>query len=85
MILWRPSEHRLGHARPLHGIRGSLVAVKMTFTTDEANELMNGSRMCAPTSDDVCVTHDGRRLDTPEKLIAWVQEFNADRTGESER
>lgn len=39
----------------IHGIRGSLLAVKTTFTTDEANELINGSQMRAPTSDDVCV------------------------------
>jgi hypothetical protein len=30
-----------------------------------------------PTSDDVCITADGRRLDTPEKVIAFLEELNA--------
>lgn len=29
-----------------------------------------------PTGDDVTVTRDGRRIDTPEKLIALVIELN---------
>jgi hypothetical protein len=27
------------------------------------------------TSDDVCITHDRRRLDTPEKLFAFLKEL----------
>lgn len=33
-----------------------------------------------PTDDDVSITRDGRRLDTPAKVIAFVDEINASRT-----
>lgn len=32
-----------------------------------------------PTADDVPITRDGRRLDTPEKVIAFLREINAER------
>ena len=32
-----------------------------------------------PTDDDVPITRDGRRLDTPQKLIAFLDEVNAAR------
>jgi hypothetical protein len=32
-----------------------------------------------PTSDDVTVTLDGRRLDTKEKVLEWLAEVEADR------
>ena len=35
-----------------------------------------------PTDDDVSITADGRRLDTPEKLIAFIDEINAQRAAE---
>jgi len=33
-----------------------------------------------PTDDDVSITRDGRRLDTPAKLIAFFDEINSNRT-----
>jgi hypothetical protein len=30
-----------------------------------------------PTDDDVCITRDGRRLDSPEKVRAFLDELNA--------
>jgi hypothetical protein len=32
-----------------------------------------------PTADDVIVLFDGRRLDTQEKVLAWLEEIEADR------
>jgi len=32
-----------------------------------------------PTDDDVSITRDGRRLDTPEKVIAFLAKINAER------
>jgi len=32
-----------------------------------------------PADDDVPITLDGRRLDTPEKVIAYVEEINRNR------
>jgi hypothetical protein len=32
-----------------------------------------------PTTDDVTVLFDGRRLDTKEKVLAWLAEIEADR------
>ena len=29
-----------------------------------------------PTDDDVCITRDGRRLDSPEKVRAFLDELN---------
>jgi len=33
----------------------------------------------SPTNDDVPIAIDGRRLDTPEKVIAYLDEMNRDR------
>jgi hypothetical protein len=32
-----------------------------------------------PTSDDVTITLDGRRLDSKEKVLAWLAEIELDR------
>jgi aminoglycoside phosphotransferase (APT) family kinase protein len=36
------------------------------------------------SQDNVTIAKDGRRLDTPEKLIAWLDEHNASRAEEPE-
>lgn len=38
-----------------------------------------------PTDDDVPVTLDGRRLDRPEKVIAFLAEINARRAADERR
>lgn len=43
---------------------------------DSARELA-GDR--APTADDVPIARDGRRLDTPDKVRAFIAEINAER------
>ena len=35
-----------------------------------------------PTDDDVSITLDGVRLDTPEKVIAFIDEINTQRAAE---
>jgi hypothetical protein len=35
-----------------------------------------------PTDDEVPITADGRRLDTPEKVIAFIDEINAKRAAD---
>lgn len=46
-------------------------------------EMCEAARHAAPrTPDDVTVLADGRRLDTPEKVRAWVDEVNAERAAE---
>ncbi len=57
--------------------------MKTKFRKGELNKLFASSNRRPPTPDDVCVTKDGRRLDTPEKLVAWLEEFNAARDDES--
>lgn len=37
-----------------------------------------------PTADEVPVTHDGRRLDTLEKVLEWVSELNGERAREED-
>lgn len=32
-----------------------------------------------PTSDDISITRDGRRLDSKEAVLAWLAEVEADR------
>lgn len=47
------------------------------MTLEELTEaIRHGS---PPTPDDVSITTDGRRLDTKEKIVAWVNEINAER------
>lgn len=49
--------------------------VPLTRSFEEIAELM---RNAPPrTSDDVSITMDGRRLDSPEKVRAWLAEINA--------
>ncbi len=36
-----------------------------------------------PTDYDVSITIDGRRLDTPEKVIAFIEEINAERAAQA--
>ena len=38
-----------------------------------------------PTDDDVPITLDGRRLDTPEKVSAFLREINEQRAAEDQR
>jgi hypothetical protein len=50
------------------------MAGKEIQLSDEDFERMVRSA-AAPTSDDCTVTLDGRRIDTPEKLHAWLEEL----------
>ena len=45
-----------------------------------AKELAGNER---PTDDEVPITADGRRLDTPEKVIAFLEEINAERVAQA--
>jgi hypothetical protein len=56
--------------------------MKTRFRRGELNQLVDSAERGRPTPDEVCVTADGRRLDTPEKLIAWLEELNATRSDE---
>ena len=47
------------------------------YGRDEFNALFAGLQ--PPTDDDVSITADGRRLDTPEKVVAFLEEINAER------
>jgi len=38
-----------------------------------------------PTDDDVPMTHDGRRLDSPAKMLAFLEKINAQRTPATNR
>ncbi len=40
--------------------------------------------MRPPTDDDVPIALDGRRLDTPEKVLAYLEEINAQRAAEED-
>lgn len=44
-----------------------------TYSREEFNELMAGA--AEPTPDDVSILSDGRRLDTPEKVRAFIAEM----------
>jgi hypothetical protein len=52
------------------------VGAKVIGRVESARELA-GDRL--PTDDDVPITRDGRRLDTREKVIAFLQEINTRR------
>jgi len=65
----------------LPGWLGRLAIMKTVYRKGELNELFEAA--LPATADDVCITADGRRLDTPEKVIAWVEELNAARSDDS--
>lgn len=48
------------------------------LTWEEFNELFRDA--LPPTSDDVSITSDGRRLDTAEKVIEFFGELEAERS-----
>ncbi|MFT3855387.1 MAG: hypothetical protein QM733_22040 [Ilumatobacteraceae bacterium] len=54
--------------------------VQREWSRDEWNRALAAGS--APTADDVSITKDGRRLDTLEKILAWVAELNAEREQE---
>jgi hypothetical protein len=53
------------------------------YRKGELNALLACGEHRAPTSDDVSVTIDGRRLDSPTKVRAWLEELNASRVAAS--
>ena len=58
------------------------MSVKVIGRCESARELA-GDR--PPTDDDVSITKDGRRLDTPAKMIAFLEEINARRDAATPR
>ena len=56
---------------------GSLESVRQVFERDEFNALF--ADMDAPTDDDVSITMDGRRLDSVEAVMAFVEEVARER------
>ena len=56
---------------------GSLEGVRQVFERDEFNALF--ADMDAPTDDDVSITTDGRRLDSVEAVMAFVEEVARER------
>lgn len=57
----------------------------MVSRTDVVHSWPNATelaRMKPPTDEDVSITLDGRRLDTPQKVIALIDEINAQRAAE---
>jgi hypothetical protein len=58
------------------------VSAEIVGHVDSARELA-GDR--PPTDDDVPITRDGRRLDTPDKVIAFLEEINTRRDAATRR
>jgi hypothetical protein len=58
------------------------VCAEIVGHADSARDLAGGR---PPTDDDVPITRDGRRLDTPDKVIAFLEEINARRDAETRR
>ena len=59
-------------------------SVRQVFERDEFNALF--ADLDAPTDDDVSITTDGRRLDSVEAVMAFVEEVARERvTAERER
>jgi hypothetical protein len=51
-----------------------LVAVQPVRTWREIAQMVEDAP--PPTDDDVPITRDGRRLDSPEKVRAWLDDLN---------
>lgn len=54
--------------------------IKRAWSREEWNRTLDA--LPDATADDVPITKDGRRLDTAEKVLAWVAEVNAERERE---
>jgi hypothetical protein len=67
------------HRRYDAGMAGRLIR---RFEPGEFNELFRDA--LPPTSDDVSITKDGRRLDTAEKVIEFFAELEAERAAEAD-
>ena len=52
------------------------MSAKLIGSCESARELAGD---LPPTADDVPITRDGRRLNTPEKVTAFLREINAER------
>ena len=73
---------RLGGAHPGHRERAETYAGGMADGAEVALELDVAAmvaEMGPPTADDVSIALDGTRLDTPSKLIAYLEQINAAR------
>src|SRR5208282_1734197 len=90
-LAWAPPRPRGDDVTEAGGSTGSTISTlefdrvaleehKAVMTLEE----FIGALKDAPpaSSDDVAVTLDGRRLDTREKVLAWVEELNASRAAE---
>lgn len=51
-------------------VHSGVMAAQLVMTGDEWAERMRHAR--PPTSDDVPITSDGRRLDSPEAVREWL-------------
>ncbi|MBA3288151.1 MAG: hypothetical protein H0U21_09035 [Acidimicrobiia bacterium] len=58
------------------------MSIKVVGRCETARELA-GDR--PPTDDDVPIARDGRRLDTPAKVRAFLEEINAERSAATSR
>ena len=74
------SPQRGGRADP--GSAGGRTLLVMVDRTDVVRSWPSAKDLAGrepPSDDDVPITIDGRRLDTPEKVIAFLEEINARR------
>ncbi len=55
------------------------MSTSLVRSFEEVAEMMRNAP--PPTADDVTILADGRRLDSAEKVRAWVDEINAERVG----
>ncbi len=63
--------------------RGELAEYDGVMKVDPAGRCESARDLAGdrpPTDDDVSITRDGRRLDTPAKVIAFLDEINSQRT-----
>lgn len=72
----RRRHHHDGRTGPWKYPEG-VAEAKPVLSFDELAELVRHAR--PPTPDDVSITADGRRLDTKDKVLAFLAEIEADR------
>jgi hypothetical protein len=65
-----------GLVSPPHRLQSMVSRADVVHSWRSAAELVG---IEPPSDDDVPVTIDGRRLDTPEKVVAYLEEINAKR------
>lgn len=77
-LRWGPRRTSLTKESPGHWYRADVDDVRLALSFQELAEAVGTAP--SPTADDVSITWDGRRLDSKEKVLAFLAEIDTARS-----